>query len=1515
MPSFPASQHLPLVLLSLAYLLTSTAALVDSSAPWHPLQQTTSFTNFYQRHLELGDFDSINGLIQDIAVTLPDTVLTQSLLGITLTLDLKELKCFGFNVGDIEVNYISSVTTSADFDLKVIQLDTTCTFNYNYDYSFLSGSGQGTAYTNDNSVVASLVFTQPNSDEPPNALAVENCQIDLQITDLDFAGGIVASILDTADRLIRGYIEGEVQRYACDKVNNLDQSATTLLGTIQSVLEKYLIDVDQTDPLQAENDFNTTYSSSLVNFQDPKGGISTIVGALLSEASKFLAMTSTDTTTGETTLGVNELIRTYLLDDSGTFALNASDVSLPENGVLLQSDGNITSTLIAVLGMRVKGLDSFTRIDPLEDIGRYTLATSFSWQELALEVDMMVELSADNQDGGITSNVTETVSIGVTFDQMEVSAALLLAIYHEALGSLQLGSLLNMKNILPCIFSTLAGANISQLDVSVGSIGMPTIVGFNSPGMDRIFATLVEGLWGMYDQVIAKALPAFFSTTIRELLTSTIQKYVDSPEGCPSPVVPPNFDFVDFRELFLNESEAISFGANGSSPFGDLGVLIRKLIDTEVIAPDSKTGLPKINKAVVDPLTEDQSNKTGTLLLPRDLLNVNSAFSIEKYDARIRFTVSEVKVENLNTMRAPLRLLDPVSDEANTLDNQITFSNDSLPLSVGARVMLEIIGDGDLNMYNEFTVRVDLTGASIALSALLKLASKTFLQFPLRDMFNLNCWTAAIQAPELTSQGLRVDRSAITAALLGLNVDLEKLALDIECVNCSSPLLYNLSSSFSAPGAEEEATRSANHVLDYFITLVEGEYFQSKIDQLLNDAPRKCPHNSAFMSDPVSYSYEPLTASLPNDSTAFVLTLALTTFGIIIAFVLERYIVKCIVYRRNMKWLRSLPNVKIYRIYCNQRDQKNIQAKLNETTMSMFSSAEVPVLARWLLPTVIIGNVAFFLSGHLSLGGTILINFNLAGQDITINDFYSFSIAQSTIELWNAGGKALAVLIVLFSGIWPYTRLFINFLCWFLPPRLLSVSTRGSMILWLDALAKWSTIDIFVLVITLVAFRITVSSPKMAFLPSDLYSLDLLVVPVWGLYANIIAQHLSQITSHYLIFYHRKIVCKGLEKGDSQVKITGPDASDVESAAIDSGTNIQSSSTTDALKENLKDHGYSRPHRGDKDVIYVRRGVSTATLVTGALLVTLIIVGCCLPCFSLDMLGVLGLAVESGQNFQQAFTEYSVFSIFNLLIDEAAFLGTTKDWIGLVSIALAFVLTVLVVPIFQTLVLLYHWWVPMTRERHLRFVTLTEICQAWQYIEVFVIAVMVSAWQLGSISAFLIESYCDSLTSTLSALAFFGIIAIEDAQCFKVRASIENGTYVLIASAFVLAFLNTLVMTAAAQYSRDCVAREDALAEPTKLDDVSACTMQNESVEEIIDKIQPTPVLFTDEFRWLLRSNGKGDIDDVRTESVGPEMANQQVSYDSEDDSHDLKGNIEQLDSLPDEQSEYDWSTVGIDNH
>jgi hypothetical protein len=81
------------------------------------------------------------------------------------------------------------------------------------------------------------------------------------------------------------------------------------------------------------------------------------------------------------------------------------------------------------------------------------------------------------------------------------------------------------------------------------------------------------------------------------------------------------------------------------------------------------------------------------------------------------------------------------------------------------------------------------------------------------------------------------------------------------------------------------------------------------------------------------------------------------------------------------------------------------------------------------------------------------------------------------------------------------------------------VSRRGSIFIWLDALAKWSAVDIFFLVVSLIAFNFSVESPQASFLLNDLYSFDVVLVLVrWGLYANLIAQLLSQISSHVIIY-------------------------------------------------------------------------------------------------------------------------------------------------------------------------------------------------------------------------------------------------------------------------------------------------------------------------------------------------------------------------------------------------------------
>ena len=100
--------------------------------------------------------------------------------------------------------------------------------------------------------------------------------------------------------------------------------------------------------------------------------------------------------------------------------------------------------------------------------------------------------------------------------------------------------------------------------------------------------------------------------------------------------------------------------------------------------------------------------------------------------------------------------------------------------------------------------------------------------------------------------------------------------------------------------------------------------------------------------------------------------------------------------------------------------------------------------------------------------------------------------------MWNAGAKELAIIILVFSGIWPYTKQLLSFFLWFSPPSIIGVSRRGSIYFWLDILAKWSMIDIFVLVISIASFRVSISSPDVAYLTRNLYAVDLMVVPLWG---------------------------------------------------------------------------------------------------------------------------------------------------------------------------------------------------------------------------------------------------------------------------------------------------------------------------------------------------------------------------------------------------------------------------------
>ena len=126
--------------------------------------------------------------------------------------------------------------------------------------------------------------------------------------------------------------------------------------------------------------------------------------------------------------------------------------------------------------------------------------------------------------------------------------------------------------------------------------------------------------------------------------------------------------------------------------------------------------------------------------------------------------------------------------------------------------------------------------------------------------------------------------------------------------------------------------------------------------------------------------------------------------------------------------------------------------------------------------------------------------------------------------------------------------------------------------------------------------RLSITNPKVGFLTEDLYAFDILVDPMWGLYANLIAQLISQISSHFIIHYHRSIVheaTKAYRKkhglvAASRVKLAELESSDRTDDSISHGDDPYGE-----IKDVLYQHSFSRPHRGESGKVVTRGCVNS----------------------------------------------------------------------------------------------------------------------------------------------------------------------------------------------------------------------------------------------------------------------------------------------------------------------------------
>lgn len=230
-----------------------------------------------------------------------------------------------------------------------------------------------------------------------------------------------------------------------------------------------------------------------------------------------------------------------------------------------------------------------------------------------------------------------------------------------------------------------------------------------------------------------------------------------------------------------------------------------------------------------------------------------------------------------------------------------------------------------------------------------------------------------------------------------------------------------------------------------------------------------------------------------------------------------------------------------------------------------------------------------------------------------------------------------------------------------------------------------------------------------AFLPSDFYTLDLVFRARWGLYANFVAQMLSQITSHVIIHYHRRVVT-------------------TYKSACSSGLDRKDDNSS-ALKERLVEHSFRTAHVGGSNELTLRPGASNSVLALAAAQFALVVIGCSLPSFSVAKSGLIGLVVDLGQTDATVDqVNYSLFGIINALFEQADFSGRAGDFIGHGCLSLVLLLSIFLVPLVLPCIHMIQWYHPMSRASRHRLSCLVETLQAWQYTEVYLLSVVIASW-------------------------------------------------------------------------------------------------------------------------------------------------------------------------------------------
>ena len=499
-------------------------------------------------------------------------------------------------------------------------------------------------------------------------------------------------------------------------------------------------------------------------------------------------------------------------------------------------------------------------------------------------------------------------------------------------------------------------------------------------------------------------------------------------------------------------------------------------------------------------------------------------------------------------------------------------------------------------------------------------------------------------------------------------------------------------------------------------------------------------------------------------------------------------------------------------------------------------------LAQLGVPLLIACNVIVFIFGNALPGAEVVVTVTLAGDPVVLPTIKTFSLINTVRDMWRAQAYLLCVLIAFLSGVWPYIKLGLMLLAWWLPGTYLSARWRERMLRALDFLGKWSALDTLMLVVFTVAFHITYSLPST---PNNLRDTRLGALVSVALVTNAtdaarpdVANALSEVVPGPGVYLFTSGVCLSLSisallvrlqriamaRGDAKVisdlqsratqlagnaePIPDTDASvDVPHISAPSGGNVPGGrdslgvddsqagapEITRMTVDGVRPRTSSRRALCDRQFrhIFGRANVMLPRWLRVMMLVALcasgalLAVACTTYIFSLEVTGLAGQLL--GPN--EAKDSWSVVAIAELLPSASPTAGST----AMRLIQVLFVLFIIGLPILFLVALGVLWVVPLTTDEQQMVLFAAEVLYSWSAPDVFVLTIVASSIELDRFAHFILGNECDAVSQL--ANTFLADLVVDPSEgCAGIHVEILPGAAVFLLAVVLWNGMGTLVM-------------------------------------------------------------------------------------------------------------------------